>query len=146
MVKPEARKRTRCQPCISPQSLIGIRSHEVSISQTDLQLQHASVFLSFHSPPRRLAPTPAPSAPPPGPPAPDRHTFRSTFHKIRRCSPEILCPLLVLSSFSLRSAACGSARRRFRSQTPHELCTPWWDINRRNEGGDSLPGGTRVGS
>lgn len=62
-VKPEARKRTRCQPCISPQSLIGIRSHEVSISQTNLQLQHPPVFLSFHSPPLPPLPPRAPLPP-----------------------------------------------------------------------------------
>eukprot|EP00064_Thunnus_orientalis_P009279 superscaffoldBa00001167_g9302 len=34
-----------------------------------------------------------------------------------------------------------SAWRRFRSQTPHELWSPLWDINRREEGDK----GTRVG-
>lgn len=59
-------------------------------------------------------------------------------------------PSIPLSYFFLSSpisVSSRSVRRRFRSQTPHELWPPCWDINRRNCGGTlRLPGEMIVGS
>lgn len=60
-------------------------------------------------------------------------------------SPSI--PLFFLFLSLPISASSRSVRRRFRSQTPHELWPPCWDINRRNCGGTlRLPGEMIVGS
>ena len=47
---------------------------------------------------------------------------------------ELISIIPLFSSSSPSSVSYRSPRRRFRSQTPHELCSPLWDINRRGGG------------
>lgn len=62
---------------------------------------------------------------------------------------KVLPPSLCFSFSYPHPSLCPSRSvwRRFRSQTPHELWPPCWDINRRNCGGTlRLPGEMLVGS
>lgn len=88
-VKSEACKRTRCQPCISPQSLIGICSLDVSISQMDLQLRRPSVFHPFTC-------FFAASLPPPLPRLHQTVTLSDPLSRFLPPLPRNLHPLLVL--------------------------------------------------
>lgn len=69
----------------------------------------------------------------PSPPFLITHAIKNSYFTLH---PSIFILLILTISVSSRSV-----RRRFRSQTPHELWPPCWDINRRNCGGTlRLPG------